>query len=249
MTHERVAVITGCGKDNLGTAVAREAVRRGFSVVMGYRNAAEEVTSVRNELRASGGHVEAVRVDVSVDTDIEELIAQAVNAFGRIDLLATCASLWSPTPFDEISTEDLSSNFAVNTLGTFLAAQKAGAVMAAQSEGGAIVTFGDWAIVRPYIDFAAYSISKGAIPTLTAVLANELARKNPRIRVNCIHPGVLNAPHPPTGELRDKVIHRTPAQRLGDQANIVQTVFFLAENDYISGACIPVDGGRTISTR
>ncbi|MFP6667044.1 MAG: SDR family oxidoreductase, partial [Pirellulales bacterium] len=85
-------------------------------------------------------------------------------------------------------------HFDVNTLGTFLCCQHVGLQMVSQDHGGAIVNIGDWAVTRPYGDYAAYFPSKGAIPALTRTFAVELARRNPHVRVNAVLPGPVALP-------------------------------------------------------
>lgn len=119
--------------------------------------------------------------------------------------------------------------------------------MVQQAEGGVIVTIGDWAIVRPYPHYAAYFPSKGAIPTITRTFAVELARRNPAVRVNCILPGPVMLPENlPEHEVKG-AIAGTLLKRAGSPENIAQAVVFLVENDYVTGVCLPVDGGRTIA--
>ncbi len=125
-------------------------------------------------------------------------------------------------------------------------AQQAGLAMVPQPEGGCIVNFGDWASARPYLNYAPYLVSKGAIPALTRCLAVELGTRNPRLRVNCVLPGpVLFPPDMPEAE-REEAIRSTLVRREGQPANVAAAVLFLVENDFVTGVCLPVDGGRTI---
>jgi pteridine reductase len=134
----------------------------------------------------------------------------------------------------------------VNTLGTFLCAQHAGLAMARQAEGGCIVNLGDWAEARPYLNYSAYFPSKGAVPALTRCLAVELGTRNPCVRVNCIMPGpVLLPPDLPEAERRQAILG-TLVKREGRPENIVQAMLFFLDNDFVTGACLPVDGGRTV---
>ena len=142
--------------------------------------------------------------------------------------------------------EDVRRNFEVNVLSTFLCVREAGLAMVGQPEGGCIVTLGDWAVVRPYVDHAAYFASKGAIPTLTRCLAVELGTRNPRVRVNCIEPGpVLFPPDLPEQERR-QAIASTLVKREGSPDHIARAVLALIDNDFITGVNLPVDGGRSI---
>ena len=118
--------------------------------------------------------------------------------------------------------------------------------MVRQAEGGSIVNLGDWAVARPYVNYAAYFPSKGAIPTLTRFLAVELGTRNPRVRVNCVLPGpVLLPPDLPEAERR-QAIEATLVKREGRPENIAQAVLFFLDNDFVTGVCLPIDGGRTI---
>ena len=118
--------------------------------------------------------------------------------------------------------------------------------MVRQPEGGCIVNLGDWASARPYLDYAPYLVSKGAIPALTRCLAVELGTRNPRVRVNCVLPGpVLFPPGMPEAE-REEAIRSTLVRREGQPANVATAVLFLVENDFVTGVSLPVDGGRTI---
>jgi pteridine reductase len=118
--------------------------------------------------------------------------------------------------------------------------------MVKQPEGGSIINFGDWAIDRPYINYAAYFPSKGAIPTLTRCLAVELGSRNPRVRVNCIMPGPVMVPADLSAAERELSINATLVKREGKPENVVQAVLHFIDNDFVTGACLPVDGGRSI---
>jgi pteridine reductase len=137
-------------------------------------------------------------------------------------------------------------HFETNTLGTFLCSQHAGLAMVRQPEGGCIITFGDWAEARPYLNYAAYFPSKGAIPSLTRCLAVELGTRNPRVRVNCILPGPVMLPPDLPADERRQAIHATLVKREGSPEHIARAVLHFIDNDFVTGACLPVDGGRSI---
>ena len=144
----------------------------------------------------------------------------------------------------ELADNMLETMRAANGIG--LAAQQVGLAMVRQPEGGCIVNLGDWAIARPYLHYAAYFPSKGAIPTLTRVLAVELGSRNPNVRVNCVLPGpVLLPPDLPEAERR-QAVEATLVKREGRPEHIARAVLFFVDNDFVTGTCLPVDGGRTI---
>jgi len=109
------------------------------------------------------------------------------------------------------------------------------------------VTIGDWATARPYPNYPAYFVSKGAIPTITRMLAVELSRRNPAVRVNCILPGPVMLPEDLSQAEVKGAIAGTLLKRAGSPENIAHAVLFLVENDFVTGVCLPVDGGRTIA--
>jgi pteridine reductase len=199
-----------------------------------------------DELMEQGCEAIALAAELMDEEAVKSLVAKTHEHFGRLDVLVNCAAVWSPKKLEEVTAEDVRRNFEVNTLATFLCCQHAGLVMVAQPTGGAIVNVGDWAIVRPYLNYAAYFPSKGAIPTLTRTFAAELASRNPRVRVNAILPGpVLLPPDLPEDE-RQAAIEATLVKREGSPQNVADAAVFLIENDFVTGVCLPVDGGRSI---
>jgi pteridine reductase len=241
-----VALITGGGKRRIGNVVARALARRGYAVALHYHRSAEEAQATVAELRQGGVEAEALTADVTQEAEVQRLFAEVEKRFGRLDVLVTTAAIWQSQPLEQITAEDVRRHFEVNALGTFLCCQQAGKIMAAQPTGGAIVTFGDWATERPYPHYGAYFASKGAIPAMTRMFAIELARRNPAIRVNCILPGPVMVPEDLAEHEVRGSIAGTLLRRLGKPENVAQAVVFLVENDYVTGVCLPVDGGRTL---
>jgi pteridine reductase len=189
---------------------------------------------------------EAFQADLASETAVRDLVRGAHERFGRLDVLVNCAAIYDPTPLEEVTADDLRRHWEANLLGSFLCAQQAGLIMVRQAEGGCIVNFGDWAPERPYLNYAPYLVSKGAIPALTRCLAVELGTRNPRVRVNAILPGpVLFPPDMPQAE-RDEAVRSTLVQRAGEPEHVVRAVLFLVDSDFVTGVNLPVDGGRTI---
>src|SRR5262245_19952067 len=186
------------------------------------------------------------QADLTDEQAVGSMVRKVLEQYERIDVLVNCAAIWKRKRLEEVTAADVRMHFDINTLGTFLCAQQAGLVMVTQAEGGCIVNLGDWAEARPYLNYSAYFPSKGAIPNLTRCLAVELASRNPRVRVNCIQPGpVLLPPDLPEAERR-QAIQATLVKREGRPENIAQAVLHFIDNDFVTGVCLPVDGGRTI---
>ncbi len=243
---KRVALITGSGKKRIGSAIAEMAAARGWDICVHYRTSKNEAEALVQTLRQSGVQAEAFSADVSSEQDVSELVGRTIDRFGRIDLLVTCAATWLRKPLEETTAADVLSEFSTNALGTFLFAQQAGLQMCKQPAGGHIVTIGDWAVSRPYRDYAAYLTSKGAIETLTRTFAVELGERNPNVRVNCIHPGPAMQPESLSAAELQSVANSTLLKRWGSAQAIGEMVFALTENTFVTGAVVPVDGGRSI---
>ncbi|GAB6165799.1 SDR family oxidoreductase [Thermostilla marina] len=242
-----VALVTGSGKRRVGNTVLRRLAERGFAVVIHYRGSNAEAQTTAEEIRSAGGCCELIQADVAVEADVDRMFQTIRERFGRLDVLVNCASVWEAKPLEETSAEDVERQFRINTLGTFLCCREAGKIMAAQPEGGLIVLVGDWAVARPYLNYAAYFASKGAIPTLTRTFAVELASRNPRIRVNCIEPGPVMLPDHLRPSERRYAVEGTLLKREGSPENVAQAVLAFWDNDYITGVCLPVDAGRRLA--
>jgi pteridine reductase len=246
MVQSRVALVTGSGKRRIGWHVAQALAARGYALVLHYRTSAIEATATVEALRTRGVDAIAMPADLTDEGAARALIEQTLIRFGRLDVLVNCAAAWQSKKLEDVTAADVRFFFETNTLSTFLCSQQAGLAMVCQPEGGCIVTIGDWAIARPYRNYAAYFPSKGAIPTLTRCLAVELGCRNPAVRVNCILPGpALLPPDLPEVERR-QAIEATLLKREGRPENVAQAVLFFIDNDFVTGVCLPVDGGRTI---
>jgi pteridine reductase len=243
----KLALITGGGKRRLGNAVALALAERGYDIALHYHRSAEEAKQSAEEMKKFGVRVEIYQADLADENQLARLFAGVEKDFGRLDVLVTAAAIWESKPLEQVTADDVRRHFEINALGTFLCCQKAGEIMVRQPEGGVIVTLGDWATARPYPHYAAYFPSKGAIPAMTRTFAVEFARRNPAIRVNCILPGPVMVPDDLAEHEVKGAVAGTLLKRLGKPENIAQTVVFFIENDYVTGACLPVDGGRTIA--
>jgi pteridine reductase len=242
----KVALITGSGKRRVGNTIAETLATHGYDIALHYNHSADDARQSLEIIRRKGVRAEAFQADISREDEVDRLFEQVIKQFGRLDVLVTAAAIWKSKPLEEVTADDVLRHFEVNTLGTFLCCRRAGLLMAGQPEGGIIVTIGDWATRRPYPHYAAYFPSKGAIPTMTRMFAVELALRNPAVRVNCILPGPVMVPDNLAEHEVKGSIAGTLLKRLGRPENIAQAVVFLIENDYVTGICMPVDGGRTI---
>jgi pteridine reductase len=246
MPSAKVALITGSGKRRIGWHVAVALAGRGYSLALHYHSSAAEAAETAAFFQSKGVEVASLQADLTDEQAVRKLVEQVLGRFGQIDVLVNTAAIWKSRRLEEVTADDVRRHFEANTLSTFLCGQHVGLAMVKQSSGGAIVNIGDWAEARPYLNYAAYFPSKGAIPTLTRTLAVELGTRNPCVRVNCILPGPVMLPLDLSETERRQAIDATLVKREGRPENIAQAVLFLVDNDFVTGACLPVDGGRTI---
>ncbi len=244
--EQPVAWVTGSGSPRVGRAIAQHLASLGCRLALHVHQSTAAGDALAQQWQAAGTPTLVTHGDVGCNDDVDQMLQQILAAFGRIDILVNSAAIWQPQPLETVSASELQRYFDVNALGAFLTARAAGLQMVAQPSGGAIVNIGDWATARPYLDHAAYFPSKGAVEAMTRSLAVELACRNPRVRVNCIQPGpVLLADDVPTAK-RQQLADGVLLKRIGTPQNVAHAVQFLCENDYVTGVCLPVDGGRTI---
>lgn len=244
--NRKVALITGSVKDRVGRRVALALARRGHDVALHYNTSASDVPEALALMRAEGAQAEAYAADLADEAAVHRMVDAVAARFGRIDVLVNAAAIWERKALEEVTAADVRRHFEANALGTFLTCQRVGLIMTRQPEGGCVVNIGDWAEARPYADYAAYFPSKGAVSALTRSFAVELARRNPRVRVNGVLPGPVMLPADLPEVDRRRSIDATLVKHEGSPENVAQAVLALVENEFITGALLPVDGGRTL---
>jgi pteridine reductase len=175
--------------------------------------------------------------------EVEALLERTTREFGRVDVLVASAGAFRRTPIERISDGDWDDMIDGNLRSAFFCAQRFGLWMR-EHAGGAIVTLADVAALRPWIGYLPYSIAKAGVVALTRGLARELA---PLVRVNAIAPGPILFPDGFDVEARRREVARTLLQRQGTPRHVADAVVALVTNDYITGAILPVDGGRGLT--
>ena len=249
LLEKKVAIVTG-GARGIGQAVARRFLVEGARVVLADVDD-EAADAAAAELKPLG-EVVAVACDVGERLDIRNLIAETIDAFGRIDVLVNNAGIVFGASFLELEEEDFDRVLRVNLKGSFLVAQAAARQMVEQIEAGgppgAIVNMSSINAVLALPDQVPYSISKGGINQLTKVAALALAPYG--IRVNAVGPGSVMTEMlekvVDEDDARDGILSRTPLGRIGAPAEIAAVVAFLASDQasYMTGQTVYADGGR-----
>jgi pteridine reductase len=237
----KVALVTGAGR-RIGRAISLDLAGHGASVAVHYRTSQAEADAVATEIRANGGNAQTFRANLEHVTEIEQMIASILDAFGRIDVLINSASVFAPTPFAEITERDWDANLDTNLKAPFFLSKFASAAMRRQGSGK-IINLGDWAGIRPYKDYLPYSVSKNALIGLTKALAKELA---PEVQVNCIALGMVIPPEDYTKEEVERLVSRTLTKKMGTPEDVARAVLFFCETDFATGVVLTLEGGRLL---
>jgi pteridine reductase len=241
-----VVFVTGSGAPRVGRRVAEYFRAQNFSLLIHAHQSTESSLTFVDEMNRLGQVAHLFTGPVQEESTVEAWVEKALDTVGRIDVLVNSAAIWWPKALEETSRRDFEEFFQVNALGTALCCKHFGLAMTRQASGGAIINVGDWAINRPYLDFAAYFLSKGSLETLTQSMAIELAHRNPRVRVNAVLPGPIQLADGISKEKQEQIRKSCLLQRDGSADDLAQAVLFLATSPFITGVCLPVDGGRTI---
>lgn len=245
-SEQPVAWITGSAADRVGRAIAKRFAVRGYRIVLHANRSIDEGKRLAKLWNELGIETLLVHGPIEDEACVRNWIDQIMTRFERLDVLAHAAAIWEPMTLENTTSKLVIEQLMSNTLGSFLCSQHAGLAMTQQTTGGAIVLTGDWAIARPYQDFAAYFASKGGIPTLTRTLAVELADRNPRVRVNAVLPGPVMLAEGTPDAMQQAILQECLLKRAGTADHVARSAVFLAEHEFITGVLLPVDGGRSI---
>lgn len=243
----RKVLITGASS-GLGAQFARTAARAGAAVALAARRA-DRLEALAEEIRAGGGRVETVTMDVGDPQSVVDGVARAADRLGGLDGLVNNAGAAKGGLALELSEEDWRSVMSVNLDGVFRVAQAAAKAMVAGGNGGAVVMLSSILALRVQPGLAAYSASKAAVDHLTRALALEWVRYG--IRVNALAPGYfpteMNREHL-ASEAGQRMMASVPMRRFGAPEDLDGPLLLLLSDAgrYITGATLPVDGGHLL---
>jgi NAD(P)-dependent dehydrogenase (short-subunit alcohol dehydrogenase family) len=242
----KVAIITG-GGSGIGRATALLFAREGASVVVGDLNHDTAQATV-TAIQAEGGTACVVRVNVTQAAEVEQLIASAVQEYGRLDILFNNAGIGKRVALTDMSEDDWQQVIDVDLKSIFLCSKYAVPVMCRGGGGCIINTASIYGLVGAE-GVAAYNAAKGGVVLLTRTMAIDHARDN--IRVNCICPGHTDTPILDTLRQDEPMLRtirqRYPLGRFGRPEEIAYGVLFLASeaSSFVTGTALVVDGGYT----
>lgn len=244
MKEKKVVVVTGAGK-GIGKGIAQAFAQAGYQVVVSDINY-DECLQVATEIEAIGQKAIAVKCDVSLKVEVDNLIEEAINKFGQLDVLVNNAGIFPFQAFAEMTESDWDKVMNVNLKSLFLSSQAAAKKMLA---GGKIINISSIAATVGFSGLVHYCASKGGANAMTRALALELAAK--KINVNNVAPGAIETPGASgaqTEEVKKQTLSTIPWGRMGQPEDIASAVLFLASPgaDYITGQTLIVDGGFVI---
>lgn len=245
----RVAIVTGA-KRGIGKAIALGFAEAGADVVVCTRDTeGSKLNSVSEAIRSLGRRSLAVKADVSLKDDVENLVQKTVDEFGAIDILVNNAGIIHRKTLLEHSEEDWDRVIGTDLKGSFLCAQAAGRRMIEQQKGN-IINISSIRSVKVAPERGAYCIAKAAVSMLTKVLAIELAKYN--IRVNSLAPGWVktrqNEAIRQQPEGLKQILSEIPLGWMAEPSDMVPAALFLASDasGYITGQTIFVEGGQLL---
>ena len=239
----RVCIVTG-GSQGIGEACIRRFARERAQVVIA------DIDDARGAALALEVNGLYVRCDVGDKAQVDALVSQTIAKHGRIDVLVNNAGIFKAADFLDVTEADFDAVLRVNLKGAFLVGQAVAREMATTG-GGSIINMSSVNGVLAIPNIASYNVSKGGINQLTRVMALALADYG--IRVNAVAPGTIATDLAAkavltSDEAKAKIMSRTPMKRLGQPAEIADTVAYLASDaaSYMTGEIVVVDGGRMV---
>lgn len=240
----KVALITGAAR-RIGAEISRILHDAGMNVVLHNNASLREAVKLCDELnRKRENSARTLRADLQ-STDANELIQQTVQMWESLHVLVNNASRYYRTPVGKVNDYAWDDLLNSNLKAPFFLAQSAAPYLA--RDQGTIINLTDIQADVPLLDYSVYCISKGALITMTKVLAKELS---PLVRVNAVSPGTVLWPEGEntlSDEEKQKIISRTSLSRVGTPEDIAKAVLFLIRDaDYINGQVLCVDGGRIL---
>ena len=242
MLSDKVAIVTGASR-GIGRAIALALASQGAKVVASARNA-EALAQLAEEIKAQGGDALAVVGDVALEDDANNLVKQAVEAYGQVDVFVNNAGITRDGLLLRMKNDDWDAVLDTNLKGAFLCTRAVAKVMSKQ-RSGRIINISSVVGEMGNAGQANYCASKAGLLGLTKSVARELARRN--VTVNAITPGFITTEmtEDMTEKAQETMTEQIPLGRPGSAADVANAVIFLASDQsaYITGQVLGVNGG------
>ena len=246
MNSKPVVFITG-GSRGIGKAVALKYAENGYDVVTNYVSDNADLEATKKEIEETGADILFFKADVTKKEEIDNLIKEIMNKFGRIDVLVNNAGITKDMLLLRMQEEDFEKVIDVNLKGTFTVTKAVAPIMMKQRDGK-IINLSSVVGVSGNAGQCNYSASKAGIIGFTKSLAKELASRN--IRVNAVAPGFIQTRMTDvlSDNVKEKIFNEIPLKRMGTDKEVASVVYFLGseESSYITGQVINIDGGMVM---
>jgi 3-oxoacyl-[acyl-carrier protein] reductase len=242
----QVAIVTG-GAQGIGLGIATVLRAEGANIVIADIDGAAAVQAA-SRLSGTGAHAIGVRADVTAQADVDNVAAEAVGRWGRIDILAANAGIYPHIPLSDIGVADWNRVMAINVTGAMLAIQACLAPMTERGYGRIVLTSSITGSVVGQPGYTHYGASKAAMLGLMRSAALEVAAAG--ITVNAVLPGNISTPGFADlgAEHKRRMLAAIPANRFGEPEDVGWAVRFLASREaaYITGQTLIIDGGQVL---
>ncbi len=242
-------LITGAAR-RIGREIALTLAESGACILIHYNRSRREAEGLQKEIALNGGKSLLFQADFSkpknLSAEIKKLTREVYRQAKSVDVLINNASIFYPTPLENITEKDWDSFLTVNLKSPFFLSKEIGLRMLKQ-KSGKIINLIDWTAERPQADYLPYCISKAGLLAATRGLAKVLA---PHVQVAGIAPGPILPPEFLSGKkLKARAAAgKTLLKKFGNPRDIAQTVKYLVEGtDFVTGVFLPVDGGASLA--
>lgn len=230
----KIALVTG-GTGKIGSGIALHLLKKQYYVVTTFNKSFEKAEQIKNLANNLSDRLTFIQCDLSRTKNIDKLFEQFTAKYSSLDLLINCAAIFSKNKFQNVTDDEFDFVMNLNLKSIYFLIQKFSDLM---NENSVIINFSSVGGLIPWKERSLYHISKAGVIALTKSLALELA---PKIRVVSIAPGFIESEI----ESSEKMpLSKIPLQRFGKVENILETIDFIINNNFITGVTIPVDGGR-----
>ena len=243
MEERKVALVTG-GARGIGKAIALKFAKNNYNIVLNYVSDNTDTQSLKDELEQYGIETICVKADVSKKDEVEEMVKQAIEKFGKIDVLVNNAGVTKDCLLMRMKEEDFDKVININLKGTFLMTKEVIPYMM-KKRNGKIINISSVVGVCGNAGQSNYSASTAGIIGFTKSVAKEVASRN--ICANCVAPGFIatDMTEVLSEDVKNNINSQIPMKRMGTAEDVANVVYFLGndESSYITGQVINVDGG------
>jgi len=238
-SNKKAALVTG-GAIRLGKAIASALAGEGYDILIHYNSSAGAAEETAKEIRALGVKCESISYNLLDSENISSLIQKGVELFPHLSVLVNSASGYTQARILETSTEIFDKQFSLNIKAPFFLAKAFKEIV----NKGSIINIIDNKSGFNQYQYAAYLLGKKSLLEFTKMAAIEFA---PEVRVNAVSPGVVLPAKTRSEEYVNWRVQAIPLKKQGSPEDIGSAVVFMAENEFITGQHITIDGGENIA--